>query len=463
VPRAKRTTKQIAQRIDLNYFKRPNRWRTWRFVLSLLLPCLAVLWLAAYGLARNNRIYSSGKMSRAHAVLTEQCASCHLSSAASFRASASDQACLSCHDGPIHHADQVFTPTCSSCHVEHRGQLRLAATAVESCTQCHSNLHTTGGSVPYVQHISDFSSGGHPEFAALRPGFRDPGTIKLNHAIHMKAGLLGPNGARVQLDCDDCHRADSGNQNWRFTGATMQEISAAATSSGPTMTAQNYGPPSRSSARAYMQPVTYAKHCAGCHPLPFDKRFAESVPHDTPEVVHAFVVKRFQDYIAAHPGELREAASTISLPTRPLPISPRVYGSQREWVNARVAEAEELLWRKTCAQCHLLLFAPGADLPKVAKSNITVRWFQHAVFDHEAHRAWTCTSCHSKTTSSQETADVLVPGIRTCETCHHEGAEGAEARCFECHTYHDWSRAKTTKGKVHFSSALQIGRGPASY
>jgi hypothetical protein len=468
VPRAKPTTKQIAQRIDLNYFKRPNRWRTWRFALSVLLPCLAVVWLAAYGLARNNRLYSSGKMSPAHAVLTQRCGSCHVSGAGSFRAAASDQACLSCHDGPIHHADQVFTPTCSSCHVEHRGQLRLAATANQSCTQCHSNLRTTGASISYARHIMEFSTGGHPEFAALRSGFCDPGTIKLNHAIHMKANLLGPNGTRVQLDCDDCHRSDSGNQNWRFgTPQTPQPMGpmAAAAAAGqvsPVAGVHAYGPPSRSLARAYMQPATYAKHCIGCHPLPFDKRFAESVPHDTPEVVHAFVVKKFEDYVATHPAELREVKSTIALPTRPLPVSPRVYSTPREWVNVRVAEAEELLWRKTCKQCHSLTFTPGADLPNVAKSNITVRWFQRAVFDHEAHRMWTCTSCHSQATSSQETADVLLPGVRTCEECHHAGPEGAEARCFECHTYHDWTRAKQVKGTTHLSSGIQPAKGPMS-
>jgi hypothetical protein len=139
-----------------------------------------------------------------------------------------------------------------------------------------------------------------------------------------------------------------------------------------------------------------------------------------------------------------------------------VYSTPREWVNVRVAEAEELLWRKTCRQCHSLTFTPGANLPKVAKSNITVRWFERAVFDHEAHRMWTCTSCHPQATSSKETADVLVPGVRTCEGCHHAGARGVEAGCFECHTYHDWSRAKQVKGTMNLSSGMQPGKRPLS-
>lgn len=472
MPREKRTTKTVAKRIDLNYFKRPSPWRRWRFALSVALPSLAVAWLAAHGVARNNHVYSSGKMSPAHAVLTRQCAACHITRAGSLRASATDQACLSCHDGPIHHADQVFTPSCSSCHVEHRGRMRLAATADESCTQCHADLRTSGKATSYARNITEFTSNGHPEFAPLRPGFRDPGTIKLNHAIHLKANLIGPNNTRVQLECDDCHRADAANQSWRFGAAPASQSQPSMTASAsagqmmPVSAQQEFVPPSHSSARAYMQPIAYAKHCVACHPLLFDKRFTDSVPHDTPEVIHAFLVKRYADYIAAHPAELRETKSTIALPAKPVPISPRIY-TPPEWVNARVAEAELLLWAKTCKQCHALSFAPTPlasvpmPLPTVAKSNIPVRWFPDARFDHEAHRAWTCTTCHAGATTSQETADILVPGERTCEQCHHAGADAAEARCFECHTYHDWSKQKQVKGTAHVTWMRTAGK-PAS-
>jgi len=58
-----------------------------------------------------------------------------------------------------------------------------------------------------------------------------------------------------------------------------------------------------------------------------------------------------------------------------------------------------------------------------------------------------CTECHAALTS-RETADILIPGIATCEKCHHSGADAAESRCFECHTYHDWTKAKEVKGKL---------------
>lgn len=443
MPRTKRTTKRLAQRIDLNYFKHKHRFREIRFLLSAFIPIAALLWLVGYGVAHNNKLYSAGPMSHAHAVLTQNCSSCHVVSAAFFGAKANDRACLACHDGPIHHTSQVFTPSCSSCHVEHRGRVQLAATPDTSCTQCHSNLRASHSAPAFATSVTNFEIG-HPEFAALRAGFADPGTIKLDHAIHLKVNLAGPHGP-VQLDCGDCHRPASSTQPLRFATPTSAEAGASQDMpSQPAATvavAQILGRPSRSAARAYMAPASYSKHCAACHTLLFDKRFAEGVPHDTPEIVHAFVVKKFQEYIAAHPAELRESASTVALPAKPLPVSPRLYTPQ-QWVDTRVAEAEQLLWSKTCKQCHLLTPRTSAAIPAVAKSNITVRWFQHAVFDHDQHRLASCETCHTQARSSHETADILLPGIHTCRQCHHSGPEGAESRCFECHDYHDWSKEK---------------------
>lgn len=440
VARAKLTTKNLAQRIDLDYFKRPHPFRRLRAILSICIPVIALLWLGWYALARNNRVYSSGKMSSAHAVLTAQCNSCHVKEANSFSAKATDQSCNTCHEAPFHHANQTFTPTCASCHLEHRGHLRLAVTADITCTQCHANLHTVGTATQYTADITAFN-GGHPEFAILRDGGSDPGTIKLNHAVHLKRNLRGPNGF-VQLVCDDCHRTVRPESGWRFGSS---QASGAPVS-------QRALPPSMDAGRAYMSPVTYAQHCVACHGLQFDARFQESVPHDTPEVIHAFLVQKFQQYIPSHTAELRVTASNRNLPQKPVSPQVRVLTPQ-EWVTLRVRESEELLWRKTCAQCHALKFAANAALPIVAKSNITQRWFQHAVFDHDSHKFVKCVECHAGAPQSQETSDVLLPGIQTCEKCHRGGREAAESRCFECHTYHDWKREKAVKGTFMLSAS----------
>ena len=166
---AERPTKRRAQRIDMNYFKHPHPFRSWRLWLSIAAPVLAIAWIAWHAVRGNQRVYSAGKMSSAHAVLAAKCDACHFTMAGFFSQKTSDRACLACHDGPIHHADQVFTPHCSSCHEEHRGLPQLAKTSDAACAQCHADLRSTGGAVKFVRDIENFGSG-HPEFAALRGG-----------------------------------------------------------------------------------------------------------------------------------------------------------------------------------------------------------------------------------------------------------------------------------------------------
>jgi hypothetical protein len=195
-----------------------------------------------------------------------------------------------------------------------------------------------------------------------------------------------------------------------------------------------------------MAPVKFANSCAGCHSLAFDERFNEGVPHDKPEVVHAFLVKKFSEYIAAHPGDLREMRNPgHDLSGKPAQPVVRPY-TPNEWVGARIKDAEELLWRKTCKQCHALSVGAGQNnLPVVEPARTTVKWMPHAKFDHDAHGGFACASCHEKALSSTETSDVLLPGIGTCKTCHAPGPDRAESRCFECHTYHDWSKRREVK------------------
>ena len=46
-----------------------------------------------------------------------------------------------------------------------------------------------------------------------------------------------------------------------------------------------------------MAPISYARHCADCHPLVFDnERFPGlTVPHDRPEIVHAFLRTKYTE------------------------------------------------------------------------------------------------------------------------------------------------------------------------
>jgi hypothetical protein len=448
-----RTTKKLAQRIDLDYFKRPSPWRRLQFWLSIAMPVLGVAWLGWHAVRGDRRVYSAGSLAPAHAVLTKQCAVCHVSHLGFYDEKVIDQKCLACHDGPMHHASQAFTPSCASCHADHRGAIRLAATSDANCTQCHADLTTRGSSGNFVRNINGFEKG-HPEFAVLRAGRPDPGTIQLNHYRHLQPNLLGPNGTRVQMICTDCHRsAADASGPWPYGNAIIPEgTPARETPKNESRTVSDASPRSR----AYMAPATYAQTCASCHSLQFDKRLADSAPHDKPEVIHPFVVARLQTYIAAHPVDLRVPRDPDrDLPEKPILADYRLLTSP-QWVAERAAEDEELLWRKTCKECHTLTFDPGATLPKVAPSQITSRYLPRANFDHSQHGLVDCTTCHAPALISERSTDLLLPGITTCRACHHSGPEAAESRCFECHTYHDPAQRKPAHSNFSLA-AVQAG------
>ncbi len=370
----------------------------------------------------------------------------------------------------------------------------LRAASNQDCAECHSSLRVTSGPVRYAANIRSFEDG-HPEFAVLRAGAKDPGTIRLNHAIHMKRIRQGPNGPLVQLECADCHR--NYDAEWKY--AVSQHPEPASYQSHREKGADNaeimstLKPYSRGNGRERMRPVEFATACSGCHLLTFDKRFEEGVPHDTPQMVHAFLVKKFREYIQAHPSEVRVVREPKrDLTGKPIPPEVRVL-TPAQWVAERTADAELLLWRKTCKQCHALSgFVTMTDpvaagwagplpetaiftatwlqvssggsrnvlppLPKIAPAGTREEWLPHATFSHDAHRGFSCASCHTKALTSTETSDILVPGIANCKTCHTPGPEHAESRCFECHTYHDWAKRKEVRATYTLPALQGTGR-----
>jgi hypothetical protein len=449
-----RTTKTLAKRIDLQYFSRPHPFRRWRLYLSLGIPIAALAWFAGQR-ATGQKVYSSGPLSFSHAVLGKRCEVCHVTQAGVFRNEVTDAACLKCHDAPAHHPQEAtFTPACGSCHLEHKGSLRLASTADTGCTQCHADLQAKSGRSQYVHMVSDFDDH-HPEFAPLRPGAVDPGKVKLNHYAHLRPNLAGPNGP-VQMECHDCHRLAGMEGSWPYAGPQpmLTQVSLEQTDANADLTTagQQAMPadirPSRT--RDYMAPILYATQCAGCHvkDLQFDNRFDQPAPHDKPEVVQVFLVQKYSEYFATHPGAINEPVAPERIISARLQAPLPIPHTRQQWINLQVMLADRLLFDKGCKLCHVMIAGEG-PLPAVAKSSIPARWFPHADFSHNSHRMLTCVSCHTRTPDSKETADILVPGIASCRSCHQDRGvrhDAASARCSECHSYHDWRKERPTKG-----------------
>jgi hypothetical protein len=404
-----RTAKALAQRIDLNYFKRPHPFRRLKMVLSIAVPAVVLLWLGGNAVGGSRAPYSSGPVAASHQVFGDKCERCHVTQARTFRAHVTDNMCVSCHDAPPHKSNQTVTPTCASCHVEHRGAMRLAAVADRDCEQCHRDLTTTTtGRLTVAKAVGAFNDA-HPEFAAKNETAKDPAVLKFNHEVHMKADLRGPNGA-TQLECATCHVPPSPRLRRPGPGDTMAA-------------------------------VTYAKDCASCHPLFFDPLIDAMAPHDTPENVHAFVTQSLRDFIAKNPSQIGRPEPVRGRIPVNFPEPMRSVRNAADWVGVRTANVERLLWSKTCAECHTI--EGGAPLPRIVPTNIPTGWMPHARFDHAAHQLTSCTSCHAAQTSRQ-TSDVLMPSISTCQQCH-KPSRGAESRCFECHEYHNWQNAKPAK------------------
>lgn len=437
--------------MDLQYFTRKHPLRSWRFYLSVLAPVIALVWFLS-SRATGQKVYSSGPLSAAHAVFGKQCELCHVSEHGAFRTEVKDTACLSCHDAPAHHPNRVeFTPTCGSCHVEHQGLIQLAHTKTSTCTQCHANLRVRTGQLRYFESVRGFDGRRHPQFVEVLPG-SDPGTIKLTHYAHLVPKLASPNGP-VQLTCHDCHRPTGEEGTWPYAMGQLKMVSE---SDHDVLSAVAGSESREAHPHAYMSPILYAAQCAGCHvkDLQFDKRFDEAAPHDKPEVVQAFLIKKYTGYFATHPHALSEPLPHERiLSGNILPPMPPPPHTREEWINWQVTYADRLLFDKGCKLCHMMIEREGAvpvvaaysipPIPAVAKSAIPARWMLHADFDHDTHRMLTCTACHTNAPTSKLASDILLPGIKTCQACHRQGGaehDAADARCSDCHEYHDWRK-----------------------
>lgn len=483
----KRTSKSVAGRHDLNYFKKGSPLRTWQGKLTLLAIALVTLWAVGTAIFRGPQLLSSGPISSSHAVFGAKCGACHrpvqgnLFHRAGFRKDVPDSACLACHAIPAHHANQRFTPRCSTCHVEHTGSMMLAHTSSANCTQCHAQLSTQDGASHFVNAIHSFVSG-HPEFAPLRAGFADDQAIRFAHAAHMKHGLLGPHGP-VTMECSDCHRvvADQADA-WPYGAQPQPTPYAPLGEAGNAVLARAMD---RDHGRAYLGPVAYAAGCHDCHTLRFDNHVAEEAPHADPAQVRFFVAAKIRTFAAQHPDVVAAEVSNWTpepmgrVPRAPLTAIPH---NAAEWVTIRTAQAERRIWHESCNLCHeaqipeIAANATASELaaavanpemlPKLKPTHQPARWLRHAVFSHQAHQSVGCVECHTRATNSQNASEILLPSISTCQHCHDgkshpQGpalATGhAESGCYLCHEYHGWDEKGLRPTPVKAESLRELG------
>jgi hypothetical protein len=427
-----RTTKLVAKRHDLNYFKRVSPIRAWQWWLAAAALICAVAWFSGSMFVHGNALLSSGPMSSSHAVIGERCELCHVpvvsetkwTPSLGMRRHVPDSACLRCHVASPHHpAETTQSPTCGSCHIEHVGATHLAAVADSSCTQCHGNLKIQSGLLHVATTVTSFA-GNHPDFRVLRdatPMDKSAATaLVFNHAEHMKAGLKGTNGPTT-LQCSTCHVA--------------------------TLHADG-----RRGDR--MMPVLFEHSCRSCHNLQFDSHLTTEAPHKPPAEIQEFVKQNIADYAQIHSDvvakEIRDWPHEAPLPGRAGMPPPHNF---QEWIADSVARSDRILWSEKCWLCHKSDNAPSGTTPAAIEIALPVyqvvkqpeRWFSSAVFSHTSHESIECAECHTKALTSTSEHDVLMPAITTCRRCHdgRSSPQGpaltsghAESGCVLCHVYH---------------------------
>jgi hypothetical protein len=309
-----------------------------------------------------------------------------------------DTACQKCHDAGPHPARIVDTakpakaPRCVDCHVEHQGRGSLAHVRSGDCTSCHSDIagHASGAR---VKNVSAFREGKHPEFSTA--SMSDTGLIKLNHAAHMPSSPKTIRGMKLPMKCIDCHQTD------------------------------------RASATGDLLPVTFERDCKSCHARELEFDIYHVLGPNAPPAPHTRNVQQIRDYVAA-------AYRDASAPSRSRLGSEARASASASDAARLTRESEEFLFTRKCVYCHA---APLNASQEQYRAYMRTKWLDRGEFEHRAHRAVACESCHKAAKTSTKTADVLIPKMESCLPCHGE-ARAELDRCGVCHVYHDRAREK---------------------
>lgn len=433
----------MAEWLEPDYFRRRRRLGRARRAANWTALALTPLLVIYAFLPGRRTAFEAGPVSSAHAMFNNDCGQCHQEWFGTGKRllrgderfpSVRDDDCRKCHDGAIHHENQASTPNCVECHREHRGQMVLAHVADAHCTACHANLQvdpSKGGPRKYQEKITSFN-GDHPTFVERAGGLNDPGTVRFNHQKHLalrvkdfeaRPAIEASLKALQARQCNTCHAPDADQR--------------------------------------YMQPISYNKHCAVCHPLgvsvdvdttdaklreDVEKLRQQLVPHpasgESAETVQAILRDRFTRFFDAHAERLNVTGA--SQPPRPIPGHRPSQEQKKEWVDRQLQLAERRLFAADtgCAYCHTEVSEAArkdGELPDYAPPCIRERWFPHSRFSHDSHRMVECTECHGKVRELSQTSDVMMPEITTCQKCHNPQV-GARSDCIECHRYHDRSK-----------------------
>ncbi|MBU6320535.1 MAG: cytochrome c3 family protein [Alphaproteobacteria bacterium] len=436
-------------------------------------------------------LWSSGTLSSAHRSLTDDCTLCHALPFVSVR----DETCLSCHGEIRHHGDpnklQAFSPKlsagaasllsissflgrdaerCSACHSEHNPSVSLSSTAQESCASCHGEVKIDG-----LEAAADFGRQ-HPEFRpTLSAGAGADGAPTVTR-IATIADLQRSRAERERLLAaqgggGECDGFEPGKANFRGSDGAPLGASGSGDRSGLVFphkvhlavdgcvsalisrlgSEAPYGAAltcadchTADEAGQLFEPVRMEDDCAVCHSLVFEtsRGVNRVLRHGEPlEVIAAM-----NDFYRAQTieGVLRSEADAR---VRPGPAGLRP-GALREtafaFASTRAQERVEAIFSSggACFGCHEITRPEGGRIEdvKVAPVTLQERFLPKSSFPHSKHSTSACSTCHEAETSNTS-SDVLLPSVKTCQTCHggEHAADKTPSTCLTCHGFHSHS------------------------
>jgi len=400
--------------------------------LLLILPLSGVLAPQFGNVLRNvpgvpsDHAWSPGTVSNAHAHFADQCERCHATPFVRVQ----NETCSACHTTTPHHVEADLLATglfdgarCADCHHEHKPGGSIVRGDEGLCVACHGDLKRL---VPatVLGDATHFGSD-HPAFTPLASARSDPpGTnratpgLAFSHRLHLDAtGVKNAAGERVTLGCENCHEPEPGG--------------------------------------GLMAPVAFEVHCNDCHRLRIPGEEGREIPHGDVPATLAGVA----DYFAAkaltggYPNEF--APDVVRLRRRP---GVELVAAERSTALAWAEEMSTLAIREmvaytTCGVCHTAQATGkgGAEAWVLAPVGIPHAWLPKSRFSHTQHESMACADCHADVAQSESSADVLLPDIAGCRTCHG-GADARAGRlastCITCHDFHRASQARIATGSA---------------
>jgi len=412
-----------------------------KLVICAFVVTVAALFAWPFFATRWRATVSGGAISNHHRLIESDCAKCH---ASPFRA-VPDEKCTSCHVANPHtkgmpelvSAHPEFKLRCASCHKEHHGEASLVRQDSQLCTSCHLRINKLAPKTAQP-NISNFAQ--HPEFAVLawrgntstlvkarldEAELRDPNQLKFSHASHL--GRKGP-AEKPALKCNNCHvTGDDGAQ---------------------------------------MQPISFARHCEGCHAIKFDDRLKDRfLPHGDAKKAFVFIKAELARLYVERGLELANAKSLAENPDeeprkrgkkksrstlRDRPLTTQPESAAGLGIDAKKLDEEsrddELALFTTggaCFMCHDVEKLAVSETPnqprfQVLNPRLPVKKMPAARFDHDAHRLESCASCHGNVRDSTSASDILLPRIARCRECHADPGKPAkiDSPCLQCHQHH---------------------------